>query len=78
MSENVNTNPPLIRHCDDIYQLQCITSFYIDASTSILSKPEEIDEISVYGMELIGRQIKDRLQEIKEQSEALSSKINCA
>ncbi|MDO6718709.1 hypothetical protein Q4575_04815 [Psychrosphaera sp. 1_MG-2023] len=71
MSENTNVNRPLIRHCDFIYEIQCITSFNVDASTLILSNQKEIDEHSVRGMGLTGEQVKLGITEIKQQAESL-------
>lgn len=74
MPEIKNQKSTTLHLSDDIYELLCITSFYIDATTSIAAEPEEIDGYTVRGMELIGMNIKQRMYNLK----ALADQIHIA
>lgn len=71
MSEEQKSITLTLRHCDELYNLQCITAFYIDATTALASMPEELNEETVRGMELVGMEIKDQLNNVKTQAEKI-------
>lgn len=69
MKDHQNIATSSLRLSDEIYELQCIISFFVDATARIAAVPEEVDDTTVRGTELIGSQIKSRLYTLKTNAE---------